>query len=207
MISYVGIGHDCSPAAALRNIGLRHEAYPFDWVQTHSVGIQQCLLDDFKDFHNNLRLMDHGRRMIDPYGFQYPHDYPIMGIEENERRENAGEGVFAEEMNRSIISNWVDYYDIVKEKYERRIQRFRRIFSDHNPIILLSRYPDKDARELLLWFRQFYKRNDIYMVNSAGDGDQQLKDGCVTLWTERYGIWNCADIWKEGIDTVIKEIH
>lgn len=201
--SLIGIGHDCSPAAALRNMGLRHEAYPFDWVQTHSIGLRKCLLEDFLHFHSNLQLMDHGRRVIDHYGFQYPHDYPVKDMEEDERKEKAGEGVFAEEMGRPIVPNWLCYYEIVKEKYDRRIQRFRRILSESTPIILLSRYPDTDARDLLIWFRQFYKRNDIYIVNSASDGDHKVKNGCITVWTERDGIWNSVDVWKEGLDAMI----
>lgn len=207
----LGIGHDCSPAAALRSMGLRQEAYPFDWVQTHSIGLRQCLSDGFLYFHGNLRLMEHGRRMIDQYGFQYPHDYPVIGLEDEQEKheiqEKAGEGIFAEEMSRPIVSHWSTYYDLVKEKYNRRIQRFRQVFSGTKPIILFSRYPDNDARELLTWFREFYQRNDIYMVNSSSDGRHGIVNGCITVWTERDGIWNCADRWREGLDAVVHSLE
>lgn len=209
--SLIGIGHDCSPAAALRSMGLRQEAYPFDWVQTHSVGLRQCISDDFLYFHRNLRLMDHRRRMIDHYGFQYPHDYPIVELEgeqdQKDQNEKVGEGIFTEEMSRPIVSHWSTYYDLVKEKYDRRIQRFRQVFSGTKPIILFSRYPDADARVILTWFREFYQRNDIYMINSAADGGQGVVNGCITVWTEQDGIWNHAERWKEGLDALIHSLE
>ena len=204
MYSLIGIGYDCSPAGALRSMGLRREAYPFDWIQTDSVGIRQCIADDFLHFHCDLRLMEHGHRMIDYYGFQYPHDYPVEDVNMDETEEKAGEGVFTEEVSRPILSNWARYYETVKEKYARRIQRFRLALAHSAPVILLCRHPVHDAKEILTSFRQFYKRNDIYMVNSAEDS--HVEDGFITVWTERDGIWNSPDIWKEGLDALIEGI-
>lgn len=201
-IHFVSIGHDCSPATTLRNLGLRSKAFPFDWVQTNIHGIKQCLIDDFSQFHENISRMDHGRRMMDAYGFQYPHDYPLVGHSEEDDK-SVGNGAFSEDLHRPIVNNWLLYYPTVKDKYNRRIQRFRELMNDRNiPICFLSRYPEMDAKYLLEFLRAHFKRNDLFMVNSCPDArqDQDLSTGLSSIWTEKHGIWNQSECWQEAIN-------
>jgi len=208
MYHYASIGSDCSPAATLKNIDLRRCAYPFDWVQTNIHGIERCLQEDFAQFHGPIQRMDHGRRMIDHYGFQYPHDYPLVGHSE-ENDDQVGKGIFEEDLHRPIIDKWLLYYPAVKEKYDRRIQRFRDLLNNPTPIIFLSRYPHVDARRLLDFLRNHYHRNDLYMVNSSPDApqDQDATTGLYSVWTEQHGIWNQPECWREAIQTLIQGIN
>ena len=60
--------------------------------------------------------------LIDEYGFQFPHDYPLSNS--NINIDSIGEGVFGEENGKFISDNWINYYDDVLVKYNRRIERF-----------------------------------------------------------------------------------
>ena len=229
MFSPIPLGYDCSAASALRDIGLRQEAYPFDWVQSRAEIVRQCILDGFARYHKEVRLMEHGRRVIDAYGVEYPHDYPVRVVEEAEaeaveaeakevehRVREVGEAgkeedMYMEEMGRPIVAEWQTYCNTVQEKYQRRIQRFLAVMACRDkPIIFFTRYRDADARELLRWLRGHYQREDMYLVNTDHPTyltrpEGVVEEGCVTMWTERNGIWNESVIWQEGIDAILRK--
>lgn len=52
----MSIGSDCSAAATLRNLNLKSEALPFDWVDSNLNKIIKCIEDNFKYYHTNLTL-------------------------------------------------------------------------------------------------------------------------------------------------------
>ena len=206
MVNYLTIGYDCSPAAALRNLGIRNFALPFDWVQSNIYSISRCFEDDFDKFHTHLQMNPSKTRLIDYYGFQFPHDYPFNNTESVESIEtNVGEGVFGEEKCSFIKENWSDYYTIVKEKYNRRIERFRTIINDLTPIIVICRYNTQDVFELQKLFFKHYKRDDIYFVNSTLEKFENNK--IINIYTEQNGEWNDTTIWKIGIDKMIEKIN
>ena len=47
MYNFLTIGYDCSPAAALRELNLRNEALPFDWVVSNISSLEKCFQDNF----------------------------------------------------------------------------------------------------------------------------------------------------------------
>ena len=128
MYNFLTIGSDCSPAAALRDLNLREFALPFDWIQINITRLEKCLQDNFINFHQDLTLNKNKTRLIDGYGFEYPHDYPLTNIT-NIHIDNIGEGVYSENIHNKIITNWMDYYNTVKEKYNRRIERLKKYYS------------------------------------------------------------------------------
>lgn len=201
MINYITIGSDCSPAAALRNLGLRDFALPFDWVQSNIYSISRCISDDFDKFHTNLQINPSKTRLIDYYGFQFPHDYPFNNT--NIIETDVGEGGFGEEKCSFIKDNWHEYYNIVKEKYNRRIDRFRNIMNDSTPIIVLCRYNTQDIFQLQDFFLKYYNRDNIYFVNSTIENFENNK--IINIYTEQNGEWNDTTIWKIGIDKIVEK--
>lgn len=213
------LGYDCSPAGALRDLGLRQEAYPFDWVQSSAEIVRQCIVEGFARYHTEVRLMEHGRRVVDAYGVEYPHDYPVRSrevVEVDEVDQRVGEAgeeeaMYMEEMSRPIVAEWQTYCNTVQEKYQRRIQRFLSILAcREKPILFFTRYRDADARELLRWLRGHYQREDMYLVNTDHPTyltrpEGVVEEGCVTVWTERNGIWNEPAVWQEGVDAVLRK--
>jgi len=196
-VNYVTLGNDCSPAAALRNLKLREFALPFDWVQSSVASIQQCIAGDFEKFHTNLRFNHNKTRMVDGYGLEFPHDYPLG----NDEAHAVGEGVIGEEPGKCISESWADHYDTVKGKYDRRIERFRTIMKDPSPIIVLCRYSTQDVLNLQRVIAAYYKKDNVYFVNSVRTSFKN--DRVVTVYTEQNGVWNDPSVWKQGIDMVL----
>jgi hypothetical protein len=201
MVHFLTMGYDCSPAAVLRNLNLRPFALPFDWTQCNIESIHKCFADDFAKFHTNLRFNHMQSRMIDEYGIQFPHDYPFENSDNDVN--DVGEGKFGEEKERGIIKNWYEYYDTVKEKYNRRIDRFRQIVRDPTKIIVLCRYSTHEVMLLQKLFEIYYKRNDIIFINASKEiyENNTIKN----IDPEMNGEWNDAAIWKKTIDEVMLE--
>jgi hypothetical protein len=205
MINYISLGNDCSPAATLRNLNLRKYALPFDWVVSNINSLKKCFETNFENYHKNLQFNSTKTRLIDHYGFAFIHDYPLNDtIVINESI--IGEGVIAEEKGRFIIENWSDYYSIVLDKYNRRIERFKNIINDTKPIIVLCRYTTNDeVLELQQIFINFYKKNNIYFLNSSREIFEN--DKIKNIYTERNNEWNELSIWQQGIDDIIQKIN
>jgi hypothetical protein len=184
MYNFLTIGYDCSPAMALRTLQLRNFALPFDWVVSNIQCIEKCFSDNFEKYHTNLRIIN-GKGLIDDYGFIFPHDYPLDNHVE-------------------ISGDWTTQYNTVKEKYNRRIERFNHIMNDSKPIIVLCRYTTKGVLQLQYLFRKYYNKTNVFFLNSSSE---KFENNYVkNIDTEKNGIWNDTKIWKENIDLLLQNI-
>lgn len=202
-VNYLTLGRDCSPAAALKYLHLRKYALPFDWVSSNINSLERCFVSNFDKFHKDLVFNHNKTRFIDYYNFEFPHDYPL--------NDNSGFEYFKEEDTyiseqdgKHITDKWIDHYDSVLEKYNRRIQRFKDIINDTKPIICLTRYNTGDVLKLQKIFNEYYKIEDIYFVNSSSEIFET--DKIINVHTEKNGEWNDISIWKKGIDDAILKI-
>lgn len=204
MYNFLTIGYDCSPASALRNLNLRDFALPFDWIVSNINSIEKCFNDDFNKFHTNLKFNLNKTRLIDEYGFEFPHDYPLTNTDI--RSDDIGEGVYGPVKNKFIINDWSSYYDIIKEKYNRRIIRFKSIVSDPKPIIVLCRYNNiEHVIKLQELFIKYYKKENMFFINSSTHKFRTNK--IINIYTEKNGIWNQECIWKEYIDLLVRQFN
>jgi hypothetical protein len=194
MINYISVGSDCSPATALRILGIRKFALPFDWVVSPIKALEACFSNNFKQYHTGLYYNSTKTRLIDVYGFEFPHSYPtiIQDIGEPE------EGGFGENC---IVENWMDYHKDVLCKYERRIERFLNIMNNPEPVIVVCRHYTSDVLKLQQLFIKYYNKENIYFVNSSREVFEN--DKIININTEKNGEWNELKIWKSGIDTII----
>ena len=192
-IAYVSIGHECSSAAALRNLQLRQFALPFDWVVTSSQAFTKCILDDFRQFHKQLRRHNQSR-IVDAYGILYPHDYPTV-----EARVPNPDGTYTE---KPLVDDWADHSGPVVEKYERRIARFLNIMNGEQPIIILYRGSVTSARLFkAVLLKKYNKSNIVFVVASNEQTDEPY---IFTCQPEKNGKWNDEIIWKEAIDRAVQ---
>ena len=201
--NYLTIGGDCAPAAALRNLNLRECALPFDWIVSNINSLQKCFETNFVNFHKKIVLNRTKTRLIDYYGFEFPHDYPLSHM--NDVENNIGEGAFGEENGKCITDKWNDYYGIVLDKYNRRIERFKNIINEDKPIIVLCKYTTRDVLELQKLFIKYYKITNIYFINSSNEIFEN--DNIKNIYTEKNNLWNDVNVWKEGIYCIIKKIN
>lgn len=198
-INYMSLGYDCSPAATLKNLNIRDEALPFDWVVSDLEILITCIEDNFNSYHKNLRFNQRKTRLIDSYGFQFPHDYPFDS--NNIDNSKIGEGVFGEELNKQIISNWSEYHTTALEKYKRRIERFYTYLSSEKPLIILCRnYLVKDINHFASYLANKFRKSNIYFVISS---KEKFKNNyAITCDTEKNGTWNESSIWLEAINSI-----
>lgn len=198
-IHYMSLGYDCSPAATLRALNIRDEALPFDWVVSNLKIIRDCIEDNFADYHCHLQLNASCSRLIDKYGFQFPHDYPFTDNVYEDT--HVGEGVFGEEVQKKIIDNWVNYHPLVLEKYARRIERLYNYFRDDKPIIVLCRgYDLQSIMAFINYIMAKFNKGNIYFVVSSKY--KYISTQIITCDTEANGIWNEPNIWQEGINAI-----
>ena len=196
---YVSLGYDCSPASVLRNLNLREFALPFDWVDTNHINheiILNCITDDFRKFHQNIKLTPDGKRVVDAYGIQYPHDYPTTEtISEHFEKMDVEDHLYDE---KQIVPNYADYTPKVLEKYARRIERFREIFTGNRPITVLYRGFYVQAQHIKLILETIYHRNDIVFILATHE--KIFNDAKIICCNpDQNGQGNEAGIWLEAI--------
>ncbi len=184
----------------MRNLNIREFALPFDWIVSSISSIQECIEDHFEKFHTNLQFNHNNTRLIDEYGFQFPHDYPLSDMSNN-IIDNIGEGIFGEENGKYICDNWRNYHNAVKDKYNRRIERFLKIINEQKPIIVLCRYNTMDVIQLQQLFVKHYN-TDFYFINSSSEFFEN--DKIKNINTEQNGMWNETEIWEQNIKTFIQ---
>ena len=197
--NFLTLGNDCSPAAALKDLNLRNFALPFDWVASSMDSLKNCLESNFSRYHTELKFNHNKTRLIDYYGFQFPHDYPI-----NNTDMISDDTYIPEENGKQILDNWYEHYDNIKRKYDRRIERFINIIQDTKPIIVLCRYNTYDVLRLQEILVRLYNKNNIYFINSSTE--EYKSKTIICCYTEKNGIWNETSIWKENIEYLIANL-
>jgi len=165
MTTYISLGDTCQPASILRKLGVRREAFPFDWITGSGNSIVKCIETDFNGFHTNLHFNsphpDLGMNTVltDDLGFSFHHDYPTI-----ESRSTVDEEFIRET---TIVDNWLDYYPTVYEKYQRRIQRFRSILRSSDRVICVCHRPIRDCYRILHAIKTVYGKDVIIITNSS----------------------------------------
>lgn len=198
MFNILPMGNDCSSADASKKLKLRKVAFPFDWIKSTVIILEECFKDNFVKFHKNIKFNDTKTRLIDEYGFEFPHDYPNNTKHSNDININIDDVYISESC---IIDNYKDYYDIVLQKYNRRIERFKNIINDTKPIIVLCRYDTKDVLKIQELFIKYYKKDNIYFLNSTFEIFENSK--IKNIYTEENNIWNETNIWKSHLYDLI----
>ena len=163
------IGRDCACSMYMKSAKLRICSGPFDWLTNASFETRiDCIINDFKDFLNfadlaplqkspNLQNDD----TCDYYqnvrnGFFYYHDFPV--------------GVALEQS-----------FPQVKEKYQRRINRFYKKISEKDNVLLIwfshhTNTPDKvilDASKRMC--EKFGKQIDFLIIEHSENTDVPIE--------------------------------
>jgi hypothetical protein len=154
---------------------------------------------NFQHFHTHLVLNDTKTRVIDDYGFEYPHDYP------NEPDESCvGEGAYKETPGKLIASDWAVHHSAVLAKYGRRIERFLQIMHDPDPIVVLTRHTTSDALKLHEFLTTHFKKPNIFFINTFCEPYEN--DQVTNIYAEKNGVWNDPAVWSEAIETLKTKI-
>jgi hypothetical protein len=147
-VTIVSLGSACSVAGALRDNGLRHIAYPFDWLVSPFNGLCQAISDDFKHFlqEDSLTIRTFDRfGIVDYYGFEFVHDFPAD-------RPNDSFAVLNGENHVTggiVVDNWKEFLPTIKEKYARRITRLNTLLTGSDTVYFI-RYGDTTKAQAMI---------------------------------------------------------
>lgn len=122
---FISLGNRCIPALILKHYNLRSAAYPFDWMLSDTFdNFFKMLETDFENFiSKDSLIIDKERPFIvrdQATNFGYSHDFPVT-----------------DPKIRYIAPNFLDAFESIKEKYNRRIKRFLDILISGRKIIFL----------------------------------------------------------------------
>jgi len=165
------LGFRCSSSAILKNLGLKEESYPFDWLISRLSVIKQCIEDEFKQFLNQ-----------DNYERRYSNTYEMMDSKDGFIcDEHLMVNLFYQPTDKMDIDNTYQYYlamnhhNIKEGKdydyYCRCVDRFNTLINDSSilktyvhitPLITTEKY--QETQELII---DECKEFDLFLNNKS----------------------------------------
>lgn len=150
-MEYISLGSNCSITYQLIKLGLRKQAYPFDWVKINITQLIEILILDFNNFTETLESV------------KFSNFHPI--IEHNTVKLN---NKLSNELSSSIILtnkykikfahelNNLYEIDEFKNKIEKRIGRFRELSGKNICFVRIELSPLNKS-----WYSNIIKLNDL----------------------------------------------
>jgi hypothetical protein len=127
----ISLGDGCGPAMMLRDLGLRREAFPFDWTVSYWDAFIRAFTDDFQFFLTDLKMRPGNQGVIDYYGIHFTHDWPTN---ENPHIDALNADFIG---NNELFHSWQQALPLVRQKYARRIERFRNVCRGRDKVIFI----------------------------------------------------------------------
>lgn len=197
----ISLGEHCSAAAAARTYGIRQAAYPFDWVISRFDSLCRVLEDDFAHFfeEKSLRLRHDKHGVIDYYGFEFVHDLPTITVQTYNGEDPIEENI--------LRSDWREFVPAVREKYRRRIDRFRKAATGSEKVYFIRHYGihKNAATRLRDIIRKRYPRLDftILVVGSSPDFQCDWGLDCIrNFYLNDSVVWNDPNQWKRILSSL-----
>lgn len=165
-INIIPIGSNCKISHYLRRCKLRHNAYPFDWNCTSLKMIYDVFSNDFENFLDDIFIGTEINRLYfgdddDKLIISNEKIFPIICKKYNI--------LFPHDFNK-IDANYINQ---IKNKYKRRIERFRNIINSDKIIYLvycnanfnLNQWQVSVYNEYNKEILKHYRGNNIYFLN------------------------------------------
>lgn len=169
-MNYISLGYFCEVAKDLAIIGLRDTSSPFDWVISDFDGVIYAMeseFDGFLDYFNLKQNSLHKSHYLDSkFGIYFYHDF-------------------------SKYQSLQKQYSSVREKYYRRIRRFRKKITDPTLFIryISNETINGEPSHELKWIESNYTRimNVIKSFNPDNEiafiGDEDLESNQIKIYT------------------------
>lgn len=128
----VSLGSRCQVAIQMENNGVRHLAYPFDWIVTHAQGLASFIINQGSHFLDIDKVLYVEEYAGNPpyyfvrdthYGFESYHDFLPPHVPGN--------------------------FEMVKEKFQRRIKRFFALLNSNKKILFIRTDVTRKEAEFL----------------------------------------------------------
>ncbi len=186
----ISLGNACGPAINLRDLKIRKEAYPFDWIVSPSSALYKALTDDFSQFLTDIKPRPDNTGVIDSYGFHFTHDWPT----EHQPVIDAATSDFVG--NAVLHGQWEEVVPLVREKYLRRIKRFKEACLGQEKVVFIRWNSRKEDLEILRdVFRNKYPNLDFILIAVSHEEDFKepwnipyIKNFCRDQWYDPMGL-------------------
>lgn len=128
----VSLGSRCQVAIQMEHNGVRHLAYPFDWIVTHAQGLGSFIINQGSHFLDRDKVVYVGEYPGNPpyyfvqdthYGFESYHDF--------------------------LPPHTPGNFDLVKDKFQRRIKRFFALLNSNKKILFIRTDVTREEAEYL----------------------------------------------------------
>ncbi len=202
-VQIVSIGSACNVARAARHNNLRTVAYPFDWTITSMSALRRAFEDDFvqllvpEQMHEN----EDRKSVVDGYGIVYIHDFPTVrypvALEDDEIMPV-----------HTLLPSWRDSIDIVKAKFNRRLERLFDMLNTGQSVALvryneMDRYQAEQFIELLK--QKFpYARVELAVIGMTSEFKEPWNIPHVSNFyidEKDFGIWD-GPAWSEVMQKI-----
>lgn len=153
----VSLGANCIPAYHALIQKIRSASYPFDWTIADLKSIIINLKEDFLHFVDDKYCTLRDNWILNSYDdLKFPHEFQTLG----EKRQGETPDL--------------KFLPVIKEKYQRRIKRFRQLLSHKN--VIFMRYASlpadmvntKEDKETAVFLRDalrnYLKREDFLLI-------------------------------------------
>ena len=150
---YIPITADCDGSLKLRSKNLRFEAFPFDWNVKTIDSIYNLIKNNFNDLFTNKEMFIYGKKM-------YYDKYDNL---HNDKRDLTP--VYNKLYKILFIHDFYNYNDCcyfsIKEKYEKRIERFIKVIENKNNYITFI-YDNKNMDSIYEYWNDFFEDKNIF---------------------------------------------
>ena len=175
---FISLGYFCSIASELERIGLRDCSSPFDWIISDWKGIEKAIITKFENFlvyENMYQDKNNYAHYEDKnYGFKFFHDFSKY---------------------KSLDSQLYN----VKQKYQRRIERFFENIKE--PTLFIRYISSENGDEELRYIERNYK-----IINDMIKGYNENNEICFIANSDIYSeILNVFYVDKDNGDLVARK--
>jgi len=157
---YISLGSSCCPGLTMRDLNIKNETYPFDWVRTNNKIIYDILLngpDNFLSFEN----IDQSFYMDEMYRSLYGSKIP-SGMKIN----NYGQ-YFTHYSGKNLNQ--------LKETFVRYMDRFFKLFTSDQKVLFIQSHEDyilhKKSRDRRIEFYEYLVKINDLINNKYPDFD------------------------------------
>ena len=201
---FISLGHDCFIKSLLINSLSNQPTYIFDWLRFYYVkDMIKLFKNNFEDFMNEIDFVSDDQS---PIGKSTPSPNMVHK--------------FNKKFNYTVKHDFTisDNFKLVKDKYNRRIERFKKDCKDSETVFIRFILNDENINDYLELYKelQIYAKNSILiLIHNQNNININTKHVAWHALNNKYiyliqhnnkTLWNKEGVTNEKIKNIIQEI-
>lgn len=193
---YISLGNDCFIKSYIINSLIQQPTYVFDWLRFYFVkDIIKLLKNNFENFMNETDFVSDDQS---PIGETTPSENMVHKFNKNYN--------YTVKHDFTISEN----FKIVKDKYERRIERFKKDSENSETIFIRFILNDENINDYLELYEvlQIYAKNSILILIHNQNNIKNINNNNIYLiYHDDRTLWNNEGVANEKIKNSIQKIQ